>query len=102
MKADSQVFLSNQGDNYFRPDDICAAPDGRLYVSDWYDGGVGGHGYNNPEQGRIFVLTPKGKTLARSDKPGRPSIQRLKRPSLPARRGSGSCARPAKRSPKST
>ncbi len=70
MQATSEVFLSNEGDNYFRPDDICAAPDGRLYVSDWYDGGVGGHGYNNPDQGRIFQLVPKGKKLARADKPG--------------------------------
>ncbi len=70
MQATSEVFLSNEGDNYFRPDDICAAPDGRLYVSDWYDGGVGGHGYNNPDQGRIFLLVPKGKKLARADKPG--------------------------------
>ena len=70
MAASSKTFLSNEGDNYFRPDDICAGPDGRLYVSDWYDGGVGGHGYNNPEQGRIFLLTPKGKQLVRHEKPG--------------------------------
>ena len=70
MKGTSEIFLSNQGDNYFRPDDICAAPDGRLYVADWYDGGVGGHGYNNPDQGRIFLLKPKGKKLARREKPG--------------------------------
>ncbi len=70
MQATSEVFLSTSGDDYFRPDDICAAPDGRLYVSDWYDGGVGGHGYNNPDQGRVFLLKPKGKTLARHEKPG--------------------------------
>ncbi len=70
MQATSEVFLSNEGDSYFRPDDICAAPDGRLYVSDWYDGGVGGHGYNNPDQGRIFMLVPRDKKLARRDKPG--------------------------------
>ncbi len=64
MKATSEVFLTNQGDDYFRPDDICTAPDGSLYVSDWYDGGVGGHAYNNPDQGRIFLLAPKGKKLA--------------------------------------
>ena len=70
MQATSEVFLRNEGDNYFRPDDICAAPDGRLYVSDWYDGGVGGHGYNNPDQGRIFLLMPQGKKLARREQPG--------------------------------
>ncbi len=70
MRGASETFLSNEGDDYFRPDDVCTAPDGRLYVADWYDGGVGGHGYNNPDQGRIFVLTPHGKQLARRDKPG--------------------------------
>jgi putative membrane-bound dehydrogenase-like protein len=87
MTATSEVLLSNEGDNYFRPDDICAAPDGRLYVSDWYDGGVGGHGYNNPDQGRIFQLVPAGKKLARRDKPGpyadvADAIEGLKSPNL--------------------
>jgi putative membrane-bound dehydrogenase-like protein len=70
MTATSEVFLTSQGDNYFRPDDICAAPDGSLYVSDWYDGGVGGHGYNDPDRGRIYRLTPKDSKLARKEKPG--------------------------------
>ncbi len=87
MQATSEVFLSNQGDDYFRPDDICAAPDGRLYVSDWYDGGVGGHGYNNPDQGRIFQLLPKGIKPKRHDKPGpyasvADAIEGLKSPNL--------------------
>jgi putative membrane-bound dehydrogenase-like protein len=59
MRATSDVLLSVEGDDYFRPDDICAAPDGSLYVSDWYDGGVGGHAYNDPKRGRIYRLTPK-------------------------------------------
>ena len=69
-QSTSRVFLTSDKDPYFRPDDVCAAPDGSLLVSDWYDGGVGGHAYNNPNQGRIFRLTPKGKTLARREKPG--------------------------------
>jgi len=87
MKATSEVFVSNQGDNYFRPDDICTAPDGRLYVSDWYDGGVGGHGYNNPDQGRIFMLRPKGAKLRRHEIPGpytnvSDAVEGLKSPNL--------------------
>jgi putative heme-binding domain-containing protein len=39
-------------------------------VSDWYDGGVGGHAYNDPNRGRIYRLTPKGEKLARQEKPG--------------------------------
>ena len=69
-QATSRVFLTSRADQYFRPDDVCAAPDGSLLVSDWYDGGVGGHAYNNPDQGRIFRLTPSGKTLERREKPG--------------------------------
>ncbi len=87
MAATSDVFLSNEGDNYFRPDDICAGPDGALYVSDWYDGGVGGHGYNNPGEGRVFLLKPKGKELQRHEKPGpyvsvADAIEGLKSPNL--------------------
>jgi putative membrane-bound dehydrogenase-like protein len=87
MRATSEVFLSNQGDDYFRPDDVCAAPDGSLYVADWYDGGVGGHGYNNPEQGRIFRVRPAGRQLARREKPGpyattADAIEGLKSPNL--------------------
>jgi putative membrane-bound dehydrogenase-like protein len=87
MKATSQVFLSSKGDNYFRPDDVCTAPDGSLYVSDWYDGGVGGHAYNNPNQGRIFLLKPKDKKLTRTGTPGpyadiASAIEGLKSPNL--------------------
>ena len=87
MRATNEVILSSRDDKYFRPDDICAAPDGSLYVSDWYDGGVGGHAYNNPEQGRIFVLRPRDKQLVRVGKPGpfasvEDAIEGLKSPNL--------------------
>jgi putative membrane-bound dehydrogenase-like protein len=70
MQAESIDWLTNEGDNNFRPDDVCVAPDGSLLISDWYDGGVGGHAYNNPEQGRIYLVKPVGQKLTRSDKPG--------------------------------
>jgi putative membrane-bound dehydrogenase-like protein len=87
QQATSRVLISSEGDNYFRPDDICAAPDGSLYLSDWYDGGVGGHAYNNPNQGRIFLLRPAGKKLTRIGKPGPyqnipDAIEGLKNPNL--------------------
>jgi putative membrane-bound dehydrogenase-like protein len=86
MKATQQVLLT-AGDRYFRPDDVCTAPDGSVFVSDWYDGSVGGHAYNNPNQGRIFQIRPKGKTLARHEKPGpyeniEDAIEGLKSPNL--------------------
>ncbi|MBI3464356.1 MAG: c-type cytochrome [Planctomycetes bacterium] len=87
MRATSEVFVHSDGDNYFRPDDICAAPDGSLLIADWYDGGVGGHAYNNPEQGRIFRLRSASGALQRVGKPGpyatvADAIEGLKNPNL--------------------
>ncbi len=70
MRASSRVVVSSEGDDYFRPDDVCTAPDGSLLIADWYDGTVGGHAYNNPKQGRIYRLTPRGANLKRREKPG--------------------------------
>ena len=47
-------------DNWFRPSDVCVAPDGSIFVADWYDRGVGGHGMGDPTDGRIYRITPKG------------------------------------------
>lgn len=47
------------GDNWFRPSDVCVAPDGSLFISDWYDPGVGGHQVKDFARGRIFRVTPK-------------------------------------------
>src|SRR5438045_1341032 len=47
-------------DNWFRPSDICVAPDGSVYIADWYDPGVGGHGMGDTTRGRIYRLAPKG------------------------------------------
>ncbi len=48
-------------DQWFRPSDVCVAPDGSLFIADWYDPGVGGHRMEDIERGRIFRVTPKGK-----------------------------------------
>jgi putative heme-binding domain-containing protein len=45
---------------FFRPADVCTAPDGSLFVTDWYDPGVGGHHQGEIERGRIFRVLPKG------------------------------------------
>jgi putative membrane-bound dehydrogenase-like protein len=47
-------------DNWFRPSDVCVAPDGSVFVADWYDPGVGGHGMGDTTRGRIYRLAPKG------------------------------------------
>jgi putative membrane-bound dehydrogenase-like protein len=44
--------------NWFRPVDPRVAPDGSLFVSDWYDPGVGGHAQRDLDRGRIFRVTP--------------------------------------------
>jgi putative membrane-bound dehydrogenase-like protein len=58
------VDLIKASDSWFRPSDVCIGPDGALFVSDWYDPGVGGHatGDKNARQlrGRIYRLAPKG------------------------------------------
>ncbi len=46
--------------NWFRPADVCVAPDGSLIVTDWYDPGVGGHQQRDLDRGRIFRVAPPG------------------------------------------
>ncbi len=45
-------------DNWFRPADVAVAPDGSLFVTDWYDPGVGGHAMGDLERGRLFRVAP--------------------------------------------
>ncbi|MBN3584212.1 PQQ-dependent sugar dehydrogenase [Algoriphagus aestuarii] len=50
----------NPRDNWFRPSDVTVAPDGSVFVSDWYDPGVGGHAMGDQDKGRVYRLAPKG------------------------------------------
>ncbi|CAN5380834.1 hypothetical protein BH11PLA2_BH11PLA2_47370 [soil metagenome] len=47
-------------DNWYRPSDVCVAPDGSVFVCDWYDPGVGGHGMGDTMRGRVYRITPAG------------------------------------------
>lgn len=47
-------------DQWFRPVDVAAAPDGSIFVADWYDPGVGGHEAGDQSKGRIYRIAPKG------------------------------------------
>ncbi|WKN30092.1 PQQ-dependent sugar dehydrogenase [Porifericola rhodea] len=49
-------------DQWFRPSDVCVAPDGSLFVADWYDPGVGGHQMGDMDKGRIYRITPKAES----------------------------------------
>jgi putative membrane-bound dehydrogenase-like protein len=52
--------MVNSTDTWFRPSDVCVAPDGSVMVADWYDPGVGGHAVGDTTRGRIYRITPKG------------------------------------------
>jgi len=58
--AESETVIDGAADRWFRPSDVCVAPDGSLIVADWYDPGVGGHGMGDVEKGRIYRVAPKG------------------------------------------
>jgi len=52
--------LLTSTDKWYRPADVAHAPDGSLYIADWYDSGVGGHSFRERDIGRIYHLTMKG------------------------------------------
>lgn len=51
-------LLRGSRDQWFRPSDVATAPDGSVFVSDWYDPGVGGHQMGDTTRGRIYRLAP--------------------------------------------
>jgi putative membrane-bound dehydrogenase-like protein len=53
-------LLKHEKDQWFRPADICIAPDGSLIIADWYDPGVGGHAAGDQQRGRIYRVAPVG------------------------------------------
>jgi putative membrane-bound dehydrogenase-like protein len=53
--------LITSKDDWFRPDDVTVAPDGSLFISDWYDGGVGGHKAEDVARGRVYRLATGSK-----------------------------------------
>jgi putative membrane-bound dehydrogenase-like protein len=60
--------MATSSDSWFRPSDVCVAPDGAIFVCDWYDPGVGGHNIRDFNQGRIYRIAPKG------NKPSVPAV----------------------------
>jgi putative membrane-bound dehydrogenase-like protein len=58
--ATIEPILVGTRDNWFRPADVAVAPDGSLFVSDWYDPGVGGHLVGDLDRGRLFRVAPPG------------------------------------------
>ena len=58
--ADTINIIKGIKDKWFRPADVCVAPDGSLIVADWYDPGVGGHAAGDQVRGRIYRIAPPG------------------------------------------
>jgi putative membrane-bound dehydrogenase-like protein len=56
--VDINNILKGDQDQWFRPADVCIAPDGSLIVADWYDPGVGGHQAGDQTRGRIYRVAP--------------------------------------------
>jgi putative membrane-bound dehydrogenase-like protein len=53
---------AKEKDKWFRPSDLCVAPDGSVFVADWYDTGVGGHFVGDLERGRIYRISSGNNT----------------------------------------
>ncbi len=56
--AKIENILKGNKDQWFRPSDVTVAPDGSIFVADWYDPGVGGHQMGDQQRGRIFRIAP--------------------------------------------
>ncbi len=75
-------------DQWFRPSDVCVAPDGSIFIADWYDPGVGGHQVGDLQQGRIFRVAPKGSSYTIKDfslETPDEAVEALKNPNLSVR-----------------
>jgi putative membrane-bound dehydrogenase-like protein len=60
--ADMVNVVEGTRDQRFRPSDLTAAPDGSLFIADWYDPMVGGHEMiDSVGRGRIFRVAPSGE-----------------------------------------
>jgi putative membrane-bound dehydrogenase-like protein len=53
-----QIQFVDSADQWFRPADVCTAPDGSIFITDWYDPGVGGHNMGDIVRGRLFRVAP--------------------------------------------
>ncbi len=67
-KATMVDILTAPNDSWYRPSDVAIAPDGSLFIADWYDPGVGGHAMGDHDagtiRGRIYRVAPKGSKLS--------------------------------------
>jgi len=80
----SEDLLNDGDDTWARPVDVAVAPDGALFVADWYDPGVGGHLMGDDgTRGRVYRIAPVG------NKPAVPALDLNTPTGLTAAFGSG-------------
>lgn len=60
----NNILDGSKRDQWFRPSDVTTAPDGSIFVADWYDPGVGGHAMGDSVRGRIYRIAPKGNAYS--------------------------------------
>lgn len=63
-QAEINDIVTGARDQWFRPSDVCVAPDGSLIIADWYDPGVGGHRQGDIQRGRLFRVAPEGSNYS--------------------------------------
>jgi putative membrane-bound dehydrogenase-like protein len=87
-KASIRPLVTGKRDQWFRPVDVCTAPDGSLFVADWYDPGVGGHQMVDLNRGRIYRIAPSVKEYKISNNnfnTADAAVEGLKNPNLATR-----------------
>jgi putative membrane-bound dehydrogenase-like protein len=62
FSARIEDVVNDGQDTWARPTDVAVAPDGSVFITDWYDPGVGGHQMGDPNggRGRVYRLAPAG------------------------------------------
>ena len=81
FKLERFDFLKARMGNMFRPSDVMVGADGAIYVSDWFDPGVGGHNDRDESlSGTVYRIAPKGFKPRMPTKPRDP-IALLRSPS---------------------
>ncbi|MFK5920798.1 MAG: c-type cytochrome [Verrucomicrobiota bacterium] len=56
FRGDYRVLLQGE-DSWFRPADVAVAPDGSVFICDWYDAASGGNRFSDRDTGRIYRIT---------------------------------------------
>lgn len=56
--ATIEEIMRGVDNQWVRPSDVTVAPDGSIFIADWYDPGVGGHQVRSKERGRIYRIAP--------------------------------------------